>query len=674
MLTRLRIENLKGFGPSQDLRLAPITLLYGPNSAGKSTIMEAILMLAQTVNEIDVNRVLEPNGAWTRLRDYRTLIHNHEVNLPLRLGLFWSINSGSLSREERPNQNSVEGGAVWSWAFNPESGVVRHTSTDYFLADSRNPVFRLVVDQPYDRDPLWSAVPVPGQRREHKQKSRKIKETNELIDRDDSSESTIDWEKINAVARSVLPNSVEERGLSATTALQEGRHIVSETYWDMQVPIDWVKDKINAPSIEWAKFAKVRVELARKRWKPLIDHLVLWRDQAERDPALARKRLRRFVIESADDHPTWWIDEDHWTDESFDGHVARLKDRIPLWVRYMTEEDLLKQADNWAETLLALRETIWEPEAQISSILWSAKLTGIGDLFREDVPTSLDREWIWDLWFDYIVPAVAQAWYIMLPEHQKKRIIQPHRSGDLPVQWLPPREMIAGINEAIQFFAKNLAFVGPSRLRFGPVVQRSDNVPTTVGKDGEWMVDRLGLNKQLIAAVNRALNDLGVGYRVSVNPVADPDLSSWWKFELRDEKTDILVAQDQVGYGVSQLLPLITEVVSKSHSLVLLEQPELHIHPRLQAAFGSILAEATVGDEPSQFIVETHSENLLLRLRRLVRNGVLLPEAISIAYVQQTAQGSRIIPIRLDTNGNFQDPWPGGFFEEGFDEIFGGNP
>jgi predicted ATPase len=106
------------------------------------------------------------------------------------------------------------------------------------------------------------------------------------------------------------------------------------------------------------------------------------------------------------------------------------------------------------------------------------------------------------------------------------------------------------------------------------------------------------------------------------------------------------------------------------NSTLLIEQPEIHIHPRLQAELGSLLADCIKPPFENQFIIETHSEHLMLRLQKLIRKGELKPEDISVIYVDRGAEGSKCLHLRLDEEGDFIDEWPDGFFEEDFNEIF----
>ena len=73
----------------------------------------------------------------------------------------------------------------------------------------------------------------------------------------------------------------------------------------------------------------------------------------------------------------------------------------------------------------------------------------------------------------------------------------------------------------------------------------------------------------------------------------------------------------------------------------------------------------------NQWIVETHSEALLLRLQRRIREGKLSPTSVSVLYVQPAGRnGAEILRLRIDASGEFVDEWPDGFFEESYREMF----
>ena len=108
-----------------------------------------------------------------------------------------------------------------------------------------------------------------------------------------------------------------------------------------------------------------------------------------------------------------------------------------------------------------------------------------------------------------------------------------------------------------------------------------------------------------------------------------------------------------VGYGVSQILPVITELLRKDAPQVfLLQQPEVHLHPSAQAALGSIFCE--LAGHNRQLVIETHSDHLLDRVRMDVRDkkGRLAPKDVSILFFERTDLDVRIHSLKLDKLGN----------------------
>ena len=115
-----------------------------------------------------------------------------------------------------------------------------------------------------------------------------------------------------------------------------------------------------------------------------------------------------------------------------------------------------------------------------------------------------------------------------------------------------------------------------------------------------------------------------------------------------------------VGYGISQVLPVITELLRKDRApLLLLQQPEVHLHPSAQAALGTLFC--MVAGPNCQLIVETHSDHLLDRVRMDVRDRTtkLKPEDVSILYFEREDLDVHIHSLRLDKEGNVLDAPPG---------------
>ena len=122
------------------------------------------------------------------------------------------------------------------------------------------------------------------------------------------------------------------------------------------------------------------------------------------------------------------------------------------------------------------------------------------------------------------------------------------------------------------------------------------------------------------------------------------------------------------GFGASQVLPLIVQALAaERNSLTIAEQPEIHLNPRLQYLLADLLVEMANGDH--RVIVETHSEHLLLTLRRLVADGKIKHDQVAIYFVEKTKGASKIRAIDLTDNGHIlSETWPKGFFEDSLSE------
>src|SRR5690606_31440045 len=108
-----------------------------------------------------------------------------------------------------------------------------------------------------------------------------------------------------------------------------------------------------------------------------------------------------------------------------------------------------------------------------------------------------------------------------------------------------------------------------------------------------------------------------------------------------------------VGFGVSQVLPVIVECFyAAPNSTIVIEQPELHLHPRVQAYLANLFVEAIRArengrDRNVQILVESHSEHFIYRLQRLIAEEVVSPADIALYFCRSSAHGSRIEPLAV---------------------------
>lgn len=192
-------------------------------------------------------------------------------------------------------------------------------------------------------------------------------------------------------------------------------------------------------------------------------------------------------------------------------------------------------------------------------------------------------------------------------------------------------------------------------------------------KDLAESVDRQAEDVWLREAMSNLESLIGAGRQEFKKRFYDRTQVSLW-----DKLNDIEVFASDIGVGVSQLMPLVVACFKdQKPGLIACEQPELHVHPRIQVAIGDLLIAAM---KKKNFLIETHSEHLVLRLLRRIRESescghsenprLLTPDDVSLIYLEPSNEGVVVNRLKITNDGDFEEKWPGGFFEERDEELF----
>lgn len=205
--------------------------------------------------------------------------------------------------------------------------------------------------------------------------------------------------------------------------------------------------------------------------------------------------------------------------------------------------------------------------------------------------------------------------------------------------------------------------------------------PSDMGQRGEHAVDALLAardRRELIWRGERRrrrphdwivadwLKKLGLIHSFSVAPIVDGSNLYQVRVQKTEGAPDVLITE--VGFGVSQILPvLVLCYYVPEGSTVILEQPEIHLHPAVQAGLADVLIDATETRD-IQIILESHSEHLLRRLQRRIAEAKLKPEEAALYFCQIDQGTSRLTPLALDDFGNITN-WPDGFFGDELGEL-----
>jgi hypothetical protein len=211
-----------------------------------------------------------------------------------------------------------------------------------------------------------------------------------------------------------------------------------------------------------------------------------------------------------------------------------------------------------------------------------------------------------------------------------------------------------------------LSYIGPLRAKLRRFYRVAAELPDTVGAQGEHAAVLFRRRaKELKPVVDSWVRRFEFGSELRYKQLTDELFQL--QFKSGTEETNVADA----GFGASQVLPLIVQAAAAPHdSLTIAEQPEIHLNPRLQCVLADLFAEmATSGH---RVLVETHSEHLIVRLRRLIAERQIKNTDVALYFVEKHEGVSTIRAIPIEANGAIvPDQWPAGFFEEGLREALG---
>jgi hypothetical protein len=261
------------------------------------------------------------------------------------------------------------------------------------------------------------------------------------------------------------------------------------------------------------------------------------------------------------------------------------------------------------------------------------------------------------------------------------RLVDGAESGSLlgPRPWGEQESVALQARVTDEFWGalEQVHFLGPMRVRAERSTLLGQGVEDYVGPAGEDMAAILSARRDLVGPVNDWCDRLGMGYHVRLLDPVNQDIARTGDFTvlaLEDVRHSepVLVSPRAVGYGIGQVLPIIVQSLLMHGGLMLVEQPEVHLHPRLQSALADLFVESAATGR-AQLLIETHSEHTVLRVLRRVREGVLRPEDLAILYVELDQDGVAFVRrLPVDAEGELADGWPGGFFDDRLADVLGG--
>ena len=240
---------------------------------------------------------------------------------------------------------------------------------------------------------------------------------------------------------------------------------------------------------------------------------------------------------------------------------------------------------------------------------------------------------------------------------------------------------LSDLELAMEERLRDIYYLGPLRAPPGRRYTWSGAQPVDVGPAGESVVDAILASRERGEKIGRGrgrpritleeyvalwLKKLGLIHDFRVVPIAEG--SPVFEVRVRKSPKSAEVLITDVGFGVSQILPvLVLCFYVPRDSTVILEQPEIHLHPAIQAGLADVFIDASK-KRGVQILLESHSKHLLRRLQRRIAEEDVSSDDVGLFFCRADDDGSILDTLELDPYGNITN-WPRDFFGDQFGEI-----
>lgn len=605
-LKHIELENFKGVGVRQSIELKPITLLFGPNSAGKSTILQALHYVREILerNNPDPDQTIA--GGLIDLGGFKALVHNHEFDRPIRVKLVID-----LADEQGSEWLPLNSGA------SIDDEAFKNLAVRYLVGENTDlKDYAVVQEVGVTLEVRWS----------------------EQLER--PYVSALSTEMDGAPVASI--KSPPQEGRAIVTDFNFSHALLQQIIdFDDQVDDDVTNSFGDMP--EEAEGDPFNSPLAGEVW--------------ELSKTLASPDAKAdFTIE---------VDDDDDGTTNFPISVGTEFGALPS-----LNEPLVLDLTDFSESEI---ENKFKTGAAIQRLSHEASLNANQEIVfeqnrRRALSSLLDELMLGPA--RIVCRYLSQMTYIGPLREMPARSYRPQLSPDESrwAQGLAAWDLLHTDKSGKLLSATNDWLGGDQRIgtdyRLEDVAFREIAIPSRIST----LFER-GLTEDDLAELQDLYDILPVRHEIA----------------LRDFKKGILVAPSDVGVGISQMIPVLVGALSDRIGLMAVEQPELHIHPAMQVSMGDLFIESASAENnltagAKAFLIETHSEHILLRLLRRIRETTdnelppgapsMTPDGLAVIYVQSEDNGVSFMELRVDSEGEFIDRWPRGFFEERSEELF----
>ncbi|KGO35451.1 MAG: DUF3696 domain-containing protein [Desulfoprunum sp.] len=266
-----------------------------------------------------------------------------------------------------------------------------------------------------------------------------------------------------------------------------------------------------------------------------------------------------------------------------------------------------------------------------------------------------------------------------------KDVVRFYGFPDEVVAYYQNADFVQELNLAQERLFSSIHYLGPLRTKVERLYTWGGITPESVGFSGENTVaailaarDRkisLGYRrpaKPLEEIIALKLKEMGLIEEFEVNPISEQRQE--YEVKVRTKGSRDWVDLPDVGFGISQVLPVLVQCFyAPAGSIILMEQPEIHLHPNAQSALADVMIDVINSrengvDRDIQLIIETHSEHFLRRLQRRIAEDVVPQDKVSAYFANIAKTPATLEPLQIDTYGNILN-WPENFFGDEMSDI-----
>ncbi|WJV54676.1 DUF3696 domain-containing protein [Prodigiosinella aquatilis] len=232
---------------------------------------------------------------------------------------------------------------------------------------------------------------------------------------------------------------------------------------------------------------------------------------------------------------------------------------------------------------------------------------------------------------------------------------------------------------------RSLCYLGPLRIKPERLYSWAGIEPESVGYQGESTIAAiLAARKRKISLgykkttkpfeeiIASKLKQMGLIDAFRVEPISEHRQE--YEVKVRTRGSQYWVDLPDVGFGISQVLPVLVQCFyAPKGSIILMEQPEIHLHPLAQSTLADVMIDVIKSrengeDREIQVIIETHSEHFLRRLQRRIAEDVIDSQMVSAYFANVSVTPSKLEPLQIDVFGNISN-WPNDFFGDEMSDI-----